>query len=39
MTNSIFDIKLEEATDVTLNSEDWALNMEICDYINETDEG
>ncbi|XP_037663865.1 TOM1-like protein 2 isoform X2 [Choloepus didactylus] len=30
---------LEKATDGSLPSEDWALNMEICDIINETEEG
>lgn len=30
---------LEQATDAGLDSENWALNMEICDLINETDEG
>ncbi|NWI45579.1 TOM1 protein, partial [Picathartes gymnocephalus] len=30
---------LERATDGSLRSEDWALNMEICDIINETEEG
>lgn len=29
----------EKATDGSLHSEDWALNMEICDIINETEEG
>ncbi|KAG8015103.1 Target of Myb protein 1, partial [Nibea albiflora] len=29
----------ERATSGSLQSEDWALNMEICDIINETDEG
>ncbi|XP_076312139.1 TOM1-like protein 2 isoform X1 [Tachypleus tridentatus] len=31
--------KIEQATDASLASENWALNMEICDLINETDEG
>ncbi|CAG9770570.1 unnamed protein product [Ceutorhynchus assimilis] len=31
--------KIEQATDGTLASENWALNMEICDIINETEEG
>uniref|UniRef100_H3A0P0 Target of myb1 membrane trafficking protein n=1 Tax=Latimeria chalumnae TaxID=7897 RepID=H3A0P0_LATCH len=29
----------EKATDGFLQSEDWGLNMEICDIINETEEG
>uniref|UniRef100_A0A8C7YYT1 Target of myb1 like 2 membrane trafficking protein n=1 Tax=Oryzias sinensis TaxID=183150 RepID=A0A8C7YYT1_9TELE len=29
----------EKATDGGLQNEDWTLNMEICDIINETDEG
>ncbi|XP_063796652.1 target of Myb1 membrane trafficking protein isoform X2 [Pseudophryne corroboree] len=29
----------KKATDGSLRSEDWALNMEICDIINETEEG
>ncbi|XP_023113189.1 target of Myb protein 1 isoform X4 [Felis catus] len=32
-------IEREKATDGSLQSEDWALNMEICDIINETEEG
>uniref|UniRef100_G3Q5T7 Target of myb1 membrane trafficking protein n=1 Tax=Gasterosteus aculeatus TaxID=69293 RepID=G3Q5T7_GASAC len=31
--------RVERATSVALQSEDWGLNMEICDIINETDEG
>ncbi|TWW58559.1 ATPase asna1 [Takifugu flavidus] len=31
--------RIERATSGTLQSEDWALNMEICDIINETEEG
>ncbi|XP_054160912.1 TOM1-like protein 2 [Oppia nitens] len=31
--------KIEQATDASLDSENWALNMEICDHINDTDEG
>ncbi|XP_037369559.1 target of Myb1 membrane trafficking protein isoform X1 [Talpa occidentalis] len=31
--------RIEKATDGALQSEDWALNMEICDIINETEEG
>ncbi|XP_033023723.1 TOM1-like protein 2 isoform X1 [Lacerta agilis] len=30
---------LEKATDGSLQNEDWTLNMEICDIINETEEG
>lgn len=29
----------EQATDGSLASENWALNMEICDLVNETEEG
>lgn len=29
----------ERATDGSLQSEDWTLNMEICDIINETEDG
>lgn len=31
--------KIEQATDGSLASENWALNMEICDLVNETDDG
>ncbi|XP_031571945.1 TOM1-like protein 2 isoform X2 [Actinia tenebrosa] len=31
--------RIERATDGALASEDWALNLEICDIINETEEG
>ncbi|XP_061844166.1 target of Myb1 membrane trafficking protein-like isoform X1 [Nerophis lumbriciformis] len=31
--------RIERATSGFLQSEDWGLNMEICDIINETDEG
>lgn len=31
--------RIERATSGSLQSEDWALNMEICDIINETEEG
>lgn len=27
----------EQATDPSLDQEDWGLNMEICDMINESD--
>uniref|UniRef100_A0A4W5KCP9 VHS domain-containing protein n=1 Tax=Hucho hucho TaxID=62062 RepID=A0A4W5KCP9_9TELE len=30
---------LEKATDGGLQAEDWTLNMEICDLINETEDG
>ncbi|XP_067279237.1 TOM1-like protein 2 isoform X1 [Pseudorasbora parva] len=30
---------IERATDGSLQNEDWTLNMEICDIINETEEG
>ncbi|XP_076852934.1 TOM1-like protein 2 isoform X2 [Brachyhypopomus gauderio] len=30
---------VEKATDGSLQNEDWTLNMEICDIINETEEG
>lgn len=29
----------EQATDGTLASENWSLNMEICDMVNETEDG
>ncbi|OCT83148.1 hypothetical protein XELAEV_18025685mg [Xenopus laevis] len=31
--------RIEKATDGSLRSEDWGLNMEVCDIINETEEG
>nr|XP_060632933.1 target of Myb1 membrane trafficking protein isoform X2 [Anolis sagrei ordinatus] len=31
--------RIEKATNGALQNEDWALNMEICDIINETEEG
>ncbi|XP_013401561.1 TOM1-like protein 2 isoform X2 [Lingula anatina] len=31
--------RVDQATDASMASENWALNMEICDIINETDEG
>lgn len=30
---------LEQATDGSLASENWALNMEICDLVNESEDG
>ncbi|KAK9887205.1 hypothetical protein WA026_021048 [Henosepilachna vigintioctopunctata] len=32
-------IKIEQATDGSLASENWSLNMEICDLVNETEDG
>ncbi|ETE72203.1 TOM1-like protein 2 [Ophiophagus hannah] len=37
--SSVFGCLTEKATDGSLQSEDWTLNMEICDIINETEEG
>ncbi|KAH9424812.1 TOM1-like protein 2 [Dermatophagoides pteronyssinus] len=31
--------RIEQATDPSLDSENWALNMEICDIINDTEDG
>ncbi|XP_061582289.1 target of Myb1 membrane trafficking protein-like isoform X2 [Cololabis saira] len=31
--------RIERATSSSLQAEDWGLNMEICDIVNETDEG
>ncbi|XP_067875490.1 target of Myb protein 1 isoform X1 [Heterodontus francisci] len=31
--------RVEQATDGSLQAEDWGLNMEICDIINETEDG
>ncbi|KAM8960361.1 TOM1-like protein 2 [Pelodytes ibericus] len=31
--------RIEKATEGSLQSEDWTLNMEVCDIINETEEG
>ncbi|XP_054288078.1 target of Myb1 membrane trafficking protein isoform X5 [Macrosteles quadrilineatus] len=31
--------RIEQATDASLASENWGLNMEICDIINETEDG
>ena len=37
--NFLFSFPKERATDGNMPSEDWALNIEICDIINETEEG
>ncbi|XP_050029465.1 target of Myb1 membrane trafficking protein isoform X2 [Dermacentor andersoni] len=37
--NTVVGQKIEQATDASLASENWALNMEICDIVNDTDEG
>lgn len=39
MLNDFFLLILEQATDGSLPSESWDLNMAICDLINETEEG
>ncbi|KAB1265260.1 TOM1-like protein 2 [Camelus dromedarius] len=39
MSTSFLSEFTEKATDGSLQSEDWTLNMEICDIINETEEG
>ncbi|KAG8234684.1 hypothetical protein J437_LFUL015163, partial [Ladona fulva] len=31
--------RIEQATDASLTSENWALNMEVCDIVNGTEEG
>ncbi|XP_049819739.1 TOM1-like protein 2 isoform X2 [Aethina tumida] len=31
--------RIEQATDASLASENWGLNMEICDLVNETEDG
>ncbi|XP_048870579.1 target of Myb protein 1-like [Brienomyrus brachyistius] len=31
--------RIDRATNASLPTEDWGLNMEICDIVNETDEG
>uniref|UniRef100_A0A3B3DTN2 VHS domain-containing protein n=1 Tax=Oryzias melastigma TaxID=30732 RepID=A0A3B3DTN2_ORYME len=36
---SLLFVLTERATSGSLQVEDWGLNMEICDIINETDEG
>jgi hypothetical protein len=34
-----YSLFAEQATDASLASENWALNMEICDIINDTEDG
>ncbi|CAO1371553.1 unnamed protein product [Diamesa serratosioi] len=34
--NSVIGQKIEQATDPSLDNENWALNMEVCDLINES---
>lgn len=34
-----YSLFTEQATDASLASENWALNMEICDIINDTEDG
>lgn len=36
---NIYFFLTESATDGSLPSENWTLNMEICDIINETEDG
>uniref|UniRef100_A0A672K559 Target of myb1 membrane trafficking protein n=1 Tax=Sinocyclocheilus grahami TaxID=75366 RepID=A0A672K559_SINGR len=31
--------RIQKATSAALQTEDWSLNLEICDIINETDDG
>ncbi|XP_071442676.1 TOM1-like protein 2 isoform X1 [Hetaerina americana] len=31
--------RIEQATDASLASENWALNMEVCDIVNDTEDG
>lgn len=35
----VFRHNVEQATDATLSDENWALIMEVCDLINELEEG
>jgi len=35
----LFTCTIEQATDSALSGENWALNMEICDLINELEDG
>lgn len=37
--NVIFLLEIERGTDGSQASENWAVLMEVCDIINETDEG
>uniref|UniRef100_A0A182NM65 VHS domain-containing protein n=1 Tax=Anopheles dirus TaxID=7168 RepID=A0A182NM65_9DIPT len=37
--SNLFSTPPEQATDASLASENWALNMEICDMINESSDG
>lgn len=37
--HNVYFSKIERATDATMSDEDWALNMEICDLVNEQDDG
>ena len=37
--NVIFHLEIERGTDGSQASENWAVLMEVCDIINETDEG
>ena len=37
--SNLFLFLLDQATDGSQSSENWALYMEVCDMINETDEG
>lgn len=36
MCDSLLHSLIEQATDPSLEGEDWALNLEICDMINES---
>lgn len=37
--SDVFCVCAEKATRGSLENEDWGMNMEICDIINETDDG